>query len=317
VGWRPAGGAGGAEPRLHAVGYGRADTSLFSYVGVRRPDGTIGRHLLDAGTNPPAGALIHYYLHDEPAGELTLEILDAGGYAIRSFSSRAPADAAHLRAPARRGLNRFVWSLRYPGAPRVEGHDLEPWHRDHGPLVIPGTYQVRLTVGDRAAVQPLEVVADPRITAGAEALRAQHDLLHVILGKLATTNELINRVDALQAQAGIWQRWIAEREGAEAIRADLQALQDDLAELKPRLIDVHMRQAQLHPSGLHEKLNALFDVVDGADYAPTQQARDVLAALSAVLEEQVRRFEDAVTARARAVNEAIRAAGIPALGALS
>ena len=68
------------------------------------------------------------------------------------------------------GVNRFVWNLRLPGAPRVEAADLEPWHRDDGPMVVPGSYQVRLTVDDQSLTQSFEVVPDPRIAAGPEDL---------------------------------------------------------------------------------------------------------------------------------------------------
>ena len=32
----------------------------------------------------------------------------------------------------------------------LTGADLEPWHRPDGPLVLPGSYQVRLEAGDAA-----------------------------------------------------------------------------------------------------------------------------------------------------------------------
>ncbi len=47
------------------------------------------------------------------------------------------------------------------------------------------------------------------------------------------------------------------------------------------LIDVHYPEAQLHAVGLQEKLNALFEFVDSADYAPARQASQVLDELRA------------------------------------
>src|SRR2546421_502263 len=45
------------------------------------------RKYLDAGQNPPDGVIIHYYLKEQPQGEVTLSFLTASGQVIRTFSS--------------------------------------------------------------------------------------------------------------------------------------------------------------------------------------------------------------------------------------
>src|SRR5207247_5777119 len=77
---------------------------------------------------PPVGARIDYYLAT-PSGEVKLEILDAAGNIVRSYSSDGRAPASGGRGGGRRGsglpsalpknagMNRFVWTLRYPGGP--------------------------------------------------------------------------------------------------------------------------------------------------------------------------------------------------------
>lgn len=126
---------------------------------------------------PPPGAHIDYYLASEPAGEVKLEILDAAGKAIRTFSSDAPARPAasassaagpadEMRGPFGQrllptrlakaaGMHRFVWDLRYPGGEGVG--------RGGAPFVLPGTYQVRLSVAGTNETKPLEVKLDPRL----------------------------------------------------------------------------------------------------------------------------------------------------------
>jgi photosystem II stability/assembly factor-like uncharacterized protein len=123
--------------------------------------------------NPPAGAVIDYYLRT-PAAEVKLEILDAKGQAVRSFSSNepeAPRPARRQEAiaeiwiapPARltvnRGLNRFVWDLK----------------NTEGVFVLPGTYQARLTANGGSLSQPLTVEKDPRSRATAQELARQYD----------------------------------------------------------------------------------------------------------------------------------------------
>ncbi|MBI3971935.1 MAG: glycosyl hydrolase [Chloroflexi bacterium] len=304
-----------SQPPVGMVGYGRADTSLYAYTGVKKPDGTVSRQLLDAGANPPTGVVFQYFLPEEPPGELRLDVLDAEGQSIRAFSSKTASDVQGGEVTARAGVNRFVWNMRYPGVVRVAGTDLEAWHRDDGPMALPGAYQVCLTADGASCVQPFEILPDPRISTSVEDLQAQFDLQQVILERLAATNDLVNRIGLLQSQIDAWERWTAGRDGTESLRTAMLELKGELAAMKPHLIDVNMRQAQLHPSGLHEKLNALFDMVDGADYGPPQQARDVLAVLSAQMDEQVNRFPTVVEGHVRAVTEAFRSANVPLFGA--
>ena len=128
---------------------------------------------------PKPGALIDYYLPADSSAEVTVELLDGQGKHIRSYSSvpaPKPAKAA-VQTPgdegqdARRakplvldktaGMHRFTWDLRYPG----------PWtsvttpEGPNGPMAVPGTYMVKLTVGSYSATRPFTVIEDPRITA--------------------------------------------------------------------------------------------------------------------------------------------------------
>ena len=131
--------------------------------------------------NPPDGAIVDFYLRTAPAGDVTLEILDAKGEVIRAWSSkprpeapRRPGAVADIwiappsRLTARPGMNRFAWDLRYGGA----GEEAFV----AGPQVLPGTYTVRLTAAGRGYTQPLKVTLDPRSTAVPAEIQKRFDL---------------------------------------------------------------------------------------------------------------------------------------------
>jgi photosystem II stability/assembly factor-like uncharacterized protein len=252
------------------VSYGRTGASIIRVLPLKQPDGGYDTLYLDSGQNPPNGVMIHYHLATEPADGVRLTILDARGRALRTFTSAAD------RVPARPGLNRFLWNRRLPGVPNVEATDLEPWHRPDGPMVVPGRYAVRLEAGGHGQTQPFDLLPDPRIAAGARALAEQFAFLKAILGQLGTVNRTINEIDALLARLALPAK----------VGAELRAI-------RGALIDVNYRGAQLWPSGLHEKLNALFDTVDSGDYAPSRQAREVFALLSGQLDRLVGRWQAA------------------------
>jgi photosystem II stability/assembly factor-like uncharacterized protein len=122
---------------------------------------------------PPIGARIDYYL-PQSSGELKLEILDAGGTVIRTYTSAAAAPAPAGRGgggrrgaalpsslPMKVGMNRFVWDLRYPGGPASADGEGGGFGGG-GPLVPPGSYKARLTAGSAAKTESFVVKIDPR-----------------------------------------------------------------------------------------------------------------------------------------------------------
>jgi len=278
------------------VNYARTDTTVVSYLPGKEP-----RQYLNAGASPRTGVLVQYFLRDRPEGPITLEFLD-DGRVLRAFTGD--------EVPSESGLNRFEWNMRLAGALRIADDSLDAWQRDDGPMVLCGEYQVRLSVEGQSWTQPFEIVPDPRLSVSDADLRAQFDMLQVLLERLGTVNGVINRALALKQQVAAWRQWT--RDG-EAVRAAAEPLEAELAALLDVLIDVHYPEAQLHAVGVQEKLNALFEFVDSADYAPEQQARDVLAELTPRIEAALARFENDVLPKVHAFDDAVRGAGLGAL----
>jgi photosystem II stability/assembly factor-like uncharacterized protein len=123
----------------------------------------------------PPGAMIDYCLSEKPVSEVTLEILDATGGLIRSFSSKKQEMSQenlefselkeklkHFGGPRlskSQGMHRFFWDLRHAGA----WHHQESRAGRRGPMVATGTYQVKLTVGGWTHTEKFEVKLDPRV----------------------------------------------------------------------------------------------------------------------------------------------------------
>ena len=115
------------------------------------------------------GAIIDYVLKADAAEAVRLEVLDATGAMIRSFESGPPQStetSQAMRAPETRpagpprlspraGAHRFIWDLRHDGVPGFRGLQ--------GPMVAPGDYKVRLSMGAFSQVRPLKVMSDPRL----------------------------------------------------------------------------------------------------------------------------------------------------------
>ncbi len=285
------------------VNYSRADTSLISIQPHRKPNGDIEHENLDSGENPPQASVITYYLPERATTSLKLEVRDDGGNVLRTFES----------VPGNAGINRIEWNWRIEGAPKVEGADLQPWDRPDGPMVLPGTYEAVLTVGDKTLRQSFVIEPDPRISTSEADLREQFDFLREILQSLSETNSTINQIGTLIGQLHAWSGRLTNNE-ADDLRAQVNRAIEDLRAIRNELIDVNMRGSQLWPSGLHEKLNALLDSVDSADYAPPRQAREAYATFADQLEGFTSRYRSIVRDQVSRINKSIESAGLPTIG---
>src|SRR5215216_2938817 len=128
--------------------------------------------------NAPAGAMIDYYLKLNASGPVTLEILDPAGEIVRKYSSEdkgPPVNPETLNIPAywvrpfeplstAAGMHRWIWDLRPPPPPRPAGGGGGGGFGGRGavPMVLPGIYTVKLSVGGKNYTQPLVVKMDPR-----------------------------------------------------------------------------------------------------------------------------------------------------------
>lgn len=141
--------------------------------------------------NPPSGAILDYVLKS-PAKAVTLTITDSDGKVVRHFSSAQPVPPmpkmvpvaerwfpASQRLETTPGMHRFLWDLAW-GSSSLGGGGLDSAGdaapRQHGPRVVPGTYEVKLTVDGQSYTQPLIVAMDPRCTATKAILERQQSL---------------------------------------------------------------------------------------------------------------------------------------------
>jgi photosystem II stability/assembly factor-like uncharacterized protein len=128
------------------------------------------------GENPANGAFIDYWL--AKSGEaVTLTVLDSTGRKVQQ-----------LKPSAMRGVNRVVWNLRDADIPLRSGggfddDDAAVSATTAGPLVLPGTYTVKLEAGGVTNTQKVVVKEDPRLTVS-RADRAAWTLFQRDIAKL-------------------------------------------------------------------------------------------------------------------------------------
>ena len=146
-----------------------------------------------AGENPPDGAIIDYYLKNNPSSPVTLDILDATGKPVRHYSSAdTPYTVPDVNIPtywirpqqilsAKAGAHRFIWDLHYqplnvPASYPISAIYANTAPSATSPWVLPGTYTIKLSANGMSYTQTLTVRMDPRVKTTAVALALQHSL---------------------------------------------------------------------------------------------------------------------------------------------
>ena len=137
--------------------------------------------------NPPSGAVIDYWLKADAAGPVTLEILDASGTTLRTYTSAAASAPAAGAGPgggaagglprvsalwrpaperfsAAAGMHRVVWLPVAPAPPGQRGGGGFAFFRQR--TLLTGTFTARLTVNGRTFAQTFTVKPDPRSQSG-------------------------------------------------------------------------------------------------------------------------------------------------------
>ena len=282
-----------------------------------------------AGTNPPAGAVIWYYLKDKPKGEVILEILDGAGKQVKSFSSKAaegeqpaapaedgfPTPGRAARVSAEKGLNRFVWNLRYTDATRFPGLIL--WSGNtSGPRAVPGTYQVKLTVDGQSMSENFELKKDPRLSTTQEEFQKQFDLLISIRNKLSEIHGAVSEIRDLRKQVDELVKRIGGQANSQSIVEAGKSLNSKLRAIEEELYQTRNQSNQdplNYPIRLNNKLAALASVVASADAIPTDQSYQVLQELSARIDAQLLLFKQLMSTALPAFNSLVHENEVPAL----
>ena len=313
--------AGAIEPRARAVLFApapairlRANQNRDTPLPPEEP----------AGENPPAGAVIDYWLAKDVKGPLEIEIRDEHGKVVRRFSSAdspAPRKATRYFAPqwlkpgdppsARAGAHRLVWDLRL-SPPKSAAHEYsistvrgaDTPILPQGPLVLPGTYTIVLRARGQEQEARLEVRPDPRLGFDRTAAAAALELARATEKSMARLADASLEVDYVKRQLDA----LAPRlEGGarKAAATARDALKDRLAPLTSGEGDTSPRL-----DAIAEALRSLHDDIEGSDAAPTEPQSQALAACDDRLDRALTLWRLAKEKGLSALNTALAGAGL-------
>ncbi len=283
------------------------------------------------GDNPPKGAVLDYYLKTRPAEkeEITIEILDSQGKLVRRLSNRKkttleeqPPEWPDLEKPAEllpaeAGMNRFAWDYRYDPPAQIAGAFYEgPPPR--GPLVIPGTYQVKLTVKGISQTAPLDVKLDPRLQNSVTAadMQKQIELALKVEQDIDALHRAVSQIHELRTNLQSLEKWAGESSSSSEVVSAARALDQKMTPVEGLLMQVKMKSSEGnlgYPNMLNEQYATFNEVVQYVDAAPTAQELLVFDELHSRLSAQLASWQEIVRVDVPALNDLMRKHGVPTL----
>src|SRR5206468_13103515 len=194
-------------------------------------------------------AFINYALTSAPRDKLQLQIVDAEGTLVRE-----------IRTTGHAGLNRATWDLRYEPPrlvqmrttpaenphiweePRFRGKDTRPvthWGLEPaqvGPVVVPGTYTIRMTVDGKTATQPIEIVRDPKIPTSNADLDLSVKLQLRLRDDISAAADMINAIEIMRKQLEVVRASYHDDKSKEALLNQIGEMEKKLFAVETRLL---------------------------------------------------------------------------------
>lgn len=246
----------------------------------------------------------------EPAGE------EVGGETGELDEMRDP-NLEQESLEVRRGMNQFVWDLRYPGPKVIPAAEFSLANTG-GLNARTGTYTIRVEAGGEENEVTARVMLDPRIPTVSEAeVEAQFQLARQVRDRLTEVHAAIREVRSIREQGQKVLGMLEDDEGREGIVQELEEiwkpLKEELDAVEGALIQTRNESGQdpiNFPSMLDDQLAYLYSHVNSSYGRPTEGAYQRYEDLVSVTNPYLERVEGEIQNQVNAFNQELREAGV-------
>jgi len=151
--------------------------------------------------------VIYYQLPTvKDTDQITMEIKDPAGNLVHWFSSKKdstykkydggpPAEPVLMKA---KGLNRFVWNMRYATMPGVPDVYIESSYSGH--KAMPGKYSITLKLNDKKVSAEAEILANPLYSTDAATYKEYNTIMSSMENELTTMHKMVNKMNEKRVQ---------------------------------------------------------------------------------------------------------------------
>ena len=292
----------------------------------RKPGGSYFSPSMQVGENAPNGLLLRYYFKQKPDSEIVIRFFDSKGDTIIAYSSTKDKKGEPVKIqkefyqdslmkrpgllPAQKGMNVFVWDLRYPDAKNIEiGNNALLSGSLIGPVAKPGKYTARLYQKDSLlASTEFTILKDPRISTTDEDFNLQFDLLKKIRDKQTELNSAINTIRSIVKEVNDQSASTKDTAVIAKLKLVSGPMLDSLKKIEEELTQpkaVTDYDLFNYPNKLNDKLAGLHDIVASADARPTNSYFMVYDDLSEKIDRQLKKMDEILNVRLPELNSII------------
>ncbi len=160
-----------------------------------------------SGVNPATGIVLYYTLPSLKDDDIIkMDIKDAEGNLVRSFSSKGDStykkyDGGPNEEPLLsklKGLNRFVWDLRYNTIPGVQNVYIESSYRGH--KASPGKYTVSIFMNGQKVMTDATIMSNPLYKIDATTYKEYHTMMNDMEQEVTKMHQLVNSMNTKRIQ---------------------------------------------------------------------------------------------------------------------
>jgi hypothetical protein len=245
----------------------------------------------DVGENPPYGAVLSYSMKKKAEGDLKLEILDAGGAVVRTFSSKKEEPEYEKDDPdggrddekpvlsTEAGVHRIAWDLEYGPATTIKKAKTEG-NPEAAPRAVPDVYTARLTVGDKTMTAAIEILPDPRLKIPAGEIAEQVKFARQVQEQVTRLAGLVARIRSVRDQLKVKSEAL---DGSAPASDWTKAAADLITRCDTLEGKLHQPKAQVEydilakGARLYSRLSPLLNFAADGTGAPTKGMREVFA----------------------------------------
>ncbi len=223
------------------------------------------------GQNPPNGALITYYLKAKADEKTPVK--------MQVFDSSNKMIVEQKNLSKEKGINRAVWNLSHEGArqrrpPTPE--QMEFGFSPRGPQVLPGTYTVKLFVGDKQiGERRIEVRVDPTVQVTNADLQTQLEMAMKLRDLVSVMNDGLRQLDSVKTQTE--QIELVAKDRLTEVPAELTKAFSDYKKRTNDLLSelaTNPEDGIRAPSRFSDQLSGLYFTISGGNFAPTATMKE-------------------------------------------
>ena len=279
------------------------------------------------GKNPDNGVVLSYFLPENAdSNEVKLDILDATGKIIRSFTSKkdeafkpypgGPRPSPTL--PAMKGLHRFAWDFRTNGLPDIPGVYVYADYTGH--RVAPGKYSARMAYKGQTSSVDFEIVPDPRLQTAPQDWAGQQQTIERVEAHIRDMHECVNALRKVKKQVDHLNESFktAAGDGEKAMLANGEQLLKKITDWEANIVETRQRNFQdviNWPSKLNAEFFDLRGKLDVHDPRVTQGVRDRLRDLEAEWTRHKATWKKLIEEDVAGYNSLFREKNLPVLSA--